>query len=234
MSCVDGKSAPSLDRLRDFDGVVFPGSPIQMYEETEEVRSAAAFMAAVYASGTPSFGSCAGLQIAAVAAGGTVKPREGVMEAGLARGIVATEAGRGHALLRGREGSWDALAMHSTVVDRVPGGATVLASARGTPVEAAEIRHADGTFWGVQYHPEVTMGEIADALRAQQDELVDDDLAEDGEAVERYASALDALDARPDRRDLAWQIGVDDEVTDFAKRTTEIRNFLDHIGQRGR
>ena len=224
-SCVDDGS-DEFDALAGYDGIVFPGSPIQMYEDTPETRSAARFMERVFEAGVPSLGSCAGLQIAAVAAGGTTKPREGVMEAGIARGIVATQVGRDHPMLAGREMSWDALAMHSTVVDRVPDTMTVLASARGTPVEAAEVRHGNGTFWGVQYHPEVSMTEIADALDAQKAELVEQGLAKDEAAVERYVAALNALHREPDRLDLRWQIGVDEDVADADRRQVEIVNFL--------
>ena len=35
----------------------------------------------------------------------------------------------------------------------------------------------------------------------------------------------------PDRRDLAWQIGLDAEVTDIGRRRREIRNFLQYLGE---
>lgn len=222
---LDG-DAWTTDRLRGFDGVVFPGSPIQMYEDTPDTRAAAAFMARVFAAGVPSFGSCAGLQIAAVAAGGTVGPREGPMEAGVVRGVVRADAGRGHALLEGRPDTWDAPAMHATIVTAMPEGGTVLARAGGTPVEAAEIRQGGGTFWGVQYHPEIALGEIALTLRAQADGLVEEGLARDGDDVDRYADKLRDLDRDPSRRDLAWQTGLGAEVTDPDRRTTEIQNAL--------
>ena len=229
-SCLDGGA--EVADLASQDGVLFAGSPIQMYEDTAETRAAARFMSAVYAAGVPSFGSCAGLQIAAVAAGGTTKPRAGAMEAGFARGITATEAGRCHPLLRGRPPCWDAPAMHSTIVDRAPPGLVALARAEGTPVEAAEIRSGAGTFWGVQYHPELAPGEIAAALRRQRGALVEDGLAADGAAVDRYADALDALDADPGRRDLAWQLGLGLEVLRFERRTRELGNFLRHLAER--
>ncbi|WOI57692.1 glutamine amidotransferase-related protein [Palleronia sp. LCG004] len=232
VSCVESGADVTLEWLRQFDGVLFPGSPIQMHEATPEVRRAARFMAAVFEAGVPSFGSCAGLQIAAVAAGGAVKPCETRMEAGFARGIVATEAGRGHPMLRGRPGAWDAPTMHSAVVCELPEGGTVLAGTRDVPVEAAEIRSGSGVFWGVQYHPELALAEIADALRGQSEALVHQGLAQDEKTVERYAGDLDALDAVPERRDLAWQLGLDVEVTDGRLRRTEIANFLNAIRQK--
>ena len=226
MSCVDGNTPPSLEHLRRYDAVFLSGSPISMNKETPETLEAAAFMRRVFESGVPSFGSCAGLQIAAVAAGGATKPREPRTEAAFARGIVATDAGRDHPLLRGRPLAWDAPAMHSDEVAELPASALILARTTTTPIQAAEIRHAGGTFWGVQYHPELTLAEIAAALRRQSDELVEEKLAADDSAVSEHARRIDALDADPERKDLAWQLGLDRQVTDADFRMREIRNFI--------
>ncbi|WP_347137473.1 hypothetical protein [Paracoccus sp. SSK6] len=75
VSCIEGEP-PAVEDLCGFDGIVFPGSPIQMHEDRPEARAALRFMAVVFQTGTPSFGSCAGLQITAVAAGRT-GPRAG-------------------------------------------------------------------------------------------------------------------------------------------------------------
>lgn len=230
--CVDGSPEPGPAALARHDGILFAGSPIQMHGETAEARAAAHFMTQVFASGIPSFGSCAGLQIAAVAAGGASAPRDGGMQAGFSRGIVVTEAGRAHPLLEGRPAVWDAPAMHSAVVERLPPGATLLAQGNGTRVEAVEIRSGPGVFWGVQYHPELSLGEIGDALRADADALVASGMARDDGAVARYADALDALDDDPGRRDLMWQLGIDEEVTDASRRRRELRNFLRHLAGR--
>jgi GMP synthase (glutamine-hydrolysing) len=226
ISCVDGLPAPSIAILQTYDAVFFSGSPISMHERTPQTIEAADFMRRVFVSGVPSFGSCAGLQIAAVAAGGTTKKREPRTEAAFARGIVATEAGHDHPLLRGRPAVWDAPAMHSDEVDRLPESGTVLARTNKTAVQAVEIRHASGVFWGVQYHPELTLAEIASALRRQADDLVEQGLAEDAAAVHEHASRIEALGERPDRRDLAWQLGLDEEVTASDRRMAEIVNFI--------
>lgn len=85
-------------------------------------------MRSVFASGTPSFGSCAGLQLAVAAAGGTVRKMPARMAAGIARRITATEAGRDHPLLAGRPPAWDAPAVHGDEVESLPADATLLAS----------------------------------------------------------------------------------------------------------
>jgi GMP synthase (glutamine-hydrolysing) len=209
--------------------VFLTGSPLHLYEETPETRRTVAFMRAVFASGTPSFGSCAGLQVATVAAGGSVRPNARSPEAGFARRIAPTKAGRAHPLLSGRPAAYDAPAIHTDEVEALPSGATLLAGNRVTAVQAAEIRFDGGVFWGVQYHPEIGLDEVAGALRRQSDTLVKADLARSQDDVEAYAQQIDALHAEPGRRDLAWRLGLDEQVTDERLRLSEMRNFIEAL-----
>lgn len=217
------------DQIREFDAVFLTGSPLHVYEDSPEVARQIAFMRNVFASTTPSFGSCAGLQLAVATAGGKVRKMPTQLEAGIARRITPTEAGRTHPMLAGRAASWDAPAIHGDEVEQLPANATLLASNAVTTVQAAEIRHDGGVFWGVQYHPELAPGEIAVALRRQADDLVEAGLADDTAAVETRADLLDALQRDPDRRSLHWMLGVDREFADEARRRTELTNFLDML-----
>ena len=215
--------------LRAFDAVFVTGSPLHVYDDTPPVRRQLAFMRAVFASGTPSFGSCAGLQLAVAAAGGSVRKMPERIEAGVARRITATADGRTHPLLAGRAPSWDAPAIHGDEVEQLPDDATLLASNAVTRIQAAEIRHDGGVFWGVQYHPELAPREIAIALRRQANDLIEAGLAETPDDVERRAAELDALHDSPDRRSLLWALGVDREFAHEASRRLELTNFLDHF-----
>ena len=219
------------EALRAFDAVFITGSPLHVYDDSPEVRRQLAFMQTVFSSGTPSFGSCAGLQLAVAAAGGTVRRMPDRMEAGIARRITPTAAGRDHPLLAGRAPSWDAPAIHGDEVETLPDDATLLAGNAVTAIQAAEIRHAGGIFWGVQYHPELAPGEIAVALRRQADDLVDAGLAETPDDVELRAAQLDALHDDPERRSILWALGIDREFAHEASRRIELSNFLNHFVQ---
>lgn len=214
---------------RGFDAVFLTGSPLHLYRRTPAVERQVQFMRAVFASGVPSFGSCAGLQLATVAAGGSVRPVAGPREAGFARRIWPTDAGRAHPLLAGRPPAFDAPAIHGDEVEALPAGATLLASNGRTTVQAAEIRHDRGIFWGVQYHPELSLTEIAAALRRDADTLIDEAIVPDLATVEVQAGLIEALGRDPARLDLRWRLGVDAEVADEHRRRTELRNFLAHL-----
>ncbi|BCA63278.1 glutamine amidotransferase [Sphingomonas sp. HMP9] len=225
----DDAEVYGTDALGLFDAVFVTGSPLHVYDDSPEVRRQLTFMRSVFASGTPSFGSCAGLQLAVAAAGGKVRKMPQQMEAGIARRITPTDAGRDHPLLAGRAASWDAPAIHGDEVETLPADATLLASNAVTTIQAAEIRHDGGVFWGVQYHPELALGEIAVALRRQAEDIVEAGLAETTDEVERRAAQLDALHDDPGRRSLLWALGVDREFADEPRRRTELGNFLDHL-----
>ena len=165
------RRSPGAAALADLDAVFLTGSPLHLWKETPQERLQVAFMREVFAAGTPAFGSCAGLQVACVAAGGTVRPMP-TLESGFARRISSTNAGLTHPLLAGRPRAYDAPAIHCDEVERLPDGATLLASNEVTVVQAAEIRVGEGVFWGTQYHPEISLGEVAAALRRQADDLV--------------------------------------------------------------
>lgn len=225
----DGSPVYPPDRIAEYDGVFLTGSPLHVYEDSPPVRRQIAFMRAVFASGVPAFGSCAGLQVAVAAAGGQVRAIPERLEAGIARRIAPTAAGRGHPLLAGRPASWDAPAIHGDEVESLPQGGLLLAGNGVSAVQAAEIRHDGGIFWGVQYHPELSPEEIASALRRQAGDLVEQGLATDEAAVARQADLLAALQDDPDSPALRWELGVDAEFADIACRRRELRNFLDTL-----
>lgn len=224
----EGANLPDGGGLQSYDGIVLTGSALHIYELEPAVTRQIELMRAIYASGTPCFGSCWGIQMGAVAAGGTVTRNPRGREVGFARRITVNEAGRSHPLLAGRPAAFDAPAIHLDTVVLPPGDTTVLASNACSDVQAAEIRHEGGVFWGVQYHPEFPLRQVASILGRMVPILVEEGFRRDEAAAETWLAELRALDADRSRQDLAWAHGLDAEVLDDARRVTELRNFLDH------
>jgi GMP synthase (glutamine-hydrolysing) len=223
----EGANLPDPASLQSYDGVVLTGSALNVYDGTPAVTRQVELMRAVYASGTPAFGSCWGIQIGAVAAGGDVRRNPKGWEMGFARRLVPTEAGQAHPLLAGRPAAFDAPAIHVDAVTAAPPDCTVLAANAFSDIQAAEIRSEGGTFWGVQYHPEFGLDEIAVILERRAEILVAEGFCENLEDAASYVADLRALHGEPQRRDLAWRHGLDAEVLDPVRRTREIRNFIE-------
>lgn len=224
----EGANLPGGSGLASYDGIFLTGSHLHIYNLEPAVTRQIELMRAIYASGTPCFGSCWGIQIGAVAAGGTVAANPRGREVGFARRITPTGAGRKHPLLAGRPASFDAPAIHLDTIVQPPGGATVLASNAYSDVQAAEIRQDGGIFWGVQYHPEFPLAQVAAILGGMVPILIAEGFRKDEAATESWLAELRELDADPARQDLAWAHGLDAEVLDAERRVTELRNFFNH------
>ncbi len=223
----EGANLPDGAGLASYDGIALTGSSLHIDRPEPAVTRQIELMRAIYRSGTPCFGSCWGLQIGAVAAGGSVAKNPNGLEIGFARRIGVTQAGATHPLLAGRPPIYDAPAIHFDSVVAPPADATILAANAMSPVQAAEFRQDGGRFWGVQYHPEFSLRLISTILLRHAAVLVEQGLRRDAADTRAWLADLDALDADPARRDLAWAHGLDDEVLDPGKRVTELRNFLE-------
>lgn len=223
----EGANLPDAAGLTSYDGIFLTGSALHIYKDGPEVRQQIDLMRAIYASGTPCFGSCWGIQMGAVAAGGTVTANPRGREVGFARRITLSEAGQTHQLLAGRPLAFDAPAIHLDTVVTPPGDTTILASNGYSDVQAAEIRHDGGVFWGVQYHPEFSLGQTASIMRRMVPILIAEGFRRDEVSALSWLGELEALQADRARQDLAWAHGLDAEVLEDARRVTELRNFLD-------
>jgi GMP synthase (glutamine-hydrolysing) len=222
-----GANLPDRAGLAGYDGVVITGSALNIYNGGAPVERQIDLARAIFAASTPFFGSCWGLQVAAVAAGGSVGPNPMGREIGIARNIAPTEAGRSHPLLAGRPAAFDAPCVHLDIVAAPPEGLRVLASNAYAAVQAAEIRHGAGVFWGVQYHPEFSLAELAATLERYAPTLIAEGLFAKAEEAFAYCASIRALHDDPSNRALAWQLGVQKEIVDPHLRLTEIRNWLE-------
>lgn len=230
----EGANVPDSGGLAGYDAVFLTGSALNIYDATPPIMRQVELMRAVYASQTPCFGSCWGIQVAAVAAGGDVRANPNGREIGFARNIAPTQEGRVHPMLAGRPTAFDAPAVHLDAITIPPAAATVLAANALTQVQAAEIVHEGGCFWGVQYHPEFNLRELAVILGRMADKLVDEGFCASRDDALAYVGDLEKLHADPARTDLAWRYGLDAQVLDPALRLTEIRNFVTHRVEPGK
>lgn len=234
-----GANLPEAGGLEGYDGVALTGSSLNLYDMTPEIRSQIDLARQVFASGTPVFGSCWGLQVLTTAAGGVVRRNPKGREMGFARKIVTNDAGRAHPMLAGRPIVFDAPAVHQDEVETMAPGTTLLASNGMSEVQAVEIRVGEAVAWAVQYHPEFSLAEVAAIGGAIGPRLVEEGFFEDMDALARWRADLDTLDADPANGPVAWRHGLDAQMLDAGLRRTEIANWIGTMvrptrGRRGR
>jgi GMP synthase (glutamine-hydrolysing) len=227
LNIADGEALPFGTTLSDFDGVMFPGSPLHIYDPTTYVTRQIEFARAAFAAGVPVWGSCWGLQLATVALGGSVRRNPRGRELPIARAITVTEAGRAHPLLGSRPAVFDALCSHLDEIETLPPDSQVLAANEVSAIQAIFIQtRCRGSFHGTQYHPEHTLAVSAALIEMRAAELVEERFGTEPSEIVEIAADYRALDAEPTRRDLIWRYGIASEIIDPIRRTTEIGNWL--------
>jgi GMP synthase (glutamine-hydrolysing) len=174
----------------------------------------------------PFFGSCWGLQVAVSAAGGRVRRNPLGREFGFARRIELGEAGRRHPMFRGKPPVFEAITVHRDDIERLPAGAVVLAS-NDMGLQALELRHGAGIFWGVQYHPEYSFAEIAATALRYAAVLIDEHLFADRAELQAFVSDVRALMLNPRDRRLSWKHGLGVGLQEESRRLAELRNWLE-------
>jgi len=219
----DGTTPQPLD---SYDGVAITGSSLNIYQRDIASLRQIDFVREVFARGIPMFGSCWGLQLATVAAGGEVGLNPAGREVAFARKIALTPAGCNHPMHARRDAVFDAPAIHSDIVTRLPQGSIVTAHNAMSEIQAAEIRLGHGVFWGVQYHPEYGLYDVAAVIRRYGEILVTEGFFADIAELDRYASDLSTLAANQQRRDISWRLGFGDDIMKESVRQTELSNWI--------
>ena len=183
-------------------------------------------------AGAASWGSCWGIQLASLVAGGEVAVNPRGREWGIARDIRLTDAARTSPMLAGKPAVFDAFIMHLDEVTRLPEGTPLLATNAHTPIQAAVIEDGAASFWTTQYHPEYNLHEMGRLIAARAKALVREGFFPDEAAVATYAARMKELAANPDSAELRTELDVGDDIIDPQIRELELRNWLRFIDSR--
>jgi GMP synthase (glutamine-hydrolysing) len=225
-----GTEMPDESGLAAYDAIIWTGCDLVINElDHPSVAAQIELAKLAYRVGTPSFGSCWGVQMAAVAAGGEVRPHPQGREMGLARKVWLTPEGAAHPMLRGKPNVFEPFISHDDQVTRLPEGATLLASNEYTRVQALEVKHQKGTFWATQYHPEYDLHEMACLIIARTEKLIRFGFYRDEKDLQQHVEKMKALHAEPGRKDLRWQLAIDDDILDDRIRQAEFANWLNEL-----
>lgn len=219
---------PDGQSLLGYDGIAITGSSLHIYNGGPEVMRQVELVRTALTTGTPVFGSCWGLQVITVASGGVVRRNPKGREIGFGRGIRLTEAGRKHPMYVGKLDVFNAPTVHLDEVETLPAGATVLSSNAVSQVQAVEFRTPGSTAWGVQYHPEYPLRELAVIVRRIGTRLIGEGFFADEADMKEFARDLDDLDRDPGCKRLSWRHGISQNVLDKKLRVSEVANWVEY------
>lgn len=211
---------PSIKKLASFDGVLWTGSSSSVIDPSPAVVRQLTFAEDVFRSGIPFYGSCWGLQIAVTVTGGKVANCAKGRELGITDPVELTEAGKVHSCFQGRKSPFEALSVHSDEVVKLPDYATILAKNSHSDVQALAIKHRKIDFFGVQYHPEFTIEDMAFTVRYASDKLIKDGFFKSEDELEAFAAKLEQKNNLPE------------SISDYSLHTQEVWYWLDYAMNR--
>ncbi len=225
-----GATMPTAGELEKYSGILWTGCNLCIFDDANpSVVNQIALAKLGYEIGIPSFGSCWGLQVSVVAAGGKVAPNPRGKEMGLARKIKLTAEGEKHPLFKGKPPVFEAFISHDDIVTEIPEGGVILAGNDFTPVQALAVTHKKGTFWSVQYHPEYNLHEMACLIIAREEKLIEGGFVRKPEELKTMVDKMKTLNQEPNRKDLRWQLVIDDDVLSSEIKECEFRNWLSEL-----
>jgi len=225
-----GVTNPSTNDLLKYAGVIWTGCNLSIFDtDNPSVKSQIELAKQIFEVGNPSWGSCWGVQMAAVAAGGEVKPNPKGREMGLARKVYLTSEALTHPMYTGKPSVFDAFISHDDIVTLIPPGGTLLASNDFAHVQALSVKHKNGIFWATQYHPEYDLHEMASLMIAREEKLTKAGFFKGKEDFPGFVEKLKELHQNPSKKELRWQLAIDDDVLDREIRQCEFTNWLNNL-----
>ena len=91
-----------ITKLDSFDGLVWGGSSLNIYNDTPEIRRQIYFMKECFNRVKNILAICWGMQVAVTAAGGTIKKSKNGAHIGIAKCIQINDAGLKHPIYKGK------------------------------------------------------------------------------------------------------------------------------------
>ncbi|MEQ9694483.1 type 1 glutamine amidotransferase [Shimia sp. SDUM112013] len=210
-------AAPLNDDVFDgVDGVVFSGSGVMWSTADAQAAPLRAEMERAFERGRPVWGSCNGMQLAAVVLGGGVGESPNGFEIGAARDTRLSPDGAAHPMMAGRKDGFAVPCIHRDEVQALPEGAVLIAGNAHSPVQAMAYEVGGVDFWGTQYHPEMSMADVAASTGGRS----------------LFDGARDLTDdlARADKDpNAAFRLGTSVEALALQERARELVNWLAHV-----
>lgn len=206
--------------LGQFDSVVFTEAGVDWSLDAKEAAPLRTVKEKIFKTDLPVWGSCNGMQLAALVLGGTVRSSLNGLEVKFSRGTRKTVADKSHPVLHGRAEVFAVLCIHRDEVDCLKIGTVDLAENDHSSIQSLAYRAEDIGFWGVQYHPEYRANAIAKSLRKV------------GRKFSAVLTLINDLKVWDSDIEVAERLGTTCDALQNGEYTRELANWLIHVKNR--
>jgi len=158
--------------LKKYDGLIWGGSSLNIYNDTIEVKRQISFMKECFRNIKKTLAICWGMQVAVTAAGGEVRKGVNGSHIGIANDIELTQAGLNNLFYKDKNNKFNTPAFNFDEVVTLPNGATHLASNKINKIQGLHFNSGISEIWGIQYHPEITYEKMISIIKFRKDRLI--------------------------------------------------------------
>ena len=162
-----------IPKLKIYDGLIWGGSSLNIYNDTPEIRRQIFFMKECFKNVKKILAICWGMQVAVTAAGGEVKKGVNGSHIGIANDIEITNQGLKNPLYKDKDNKFNTPAFNFDEVVTIPANAIHLASNKINKIQGLNFKSGVSEIWGLQYHPEITYKKMVDIIKFRKDALIE-------------------------------------------------------------
>ena len=199
--------------LEKFDGMIWGGSSLNIYNDTLEIRRQIEFMRSCQNKIKKILAICWGLQVAATVAGGQVKRCMTGSHRGIAHDIEINSNGLQHPIYKNKNETFNTPAFNFDEVVKLPKNSILLASNPINKVMGVNFKSGVSDIWGIQYHPEITYDKMISLIHFRKDRLLNNKAFVDEEEINNHVAMI-AEENKKSNKDL---------------RMRELENWLNYL-----
>ena len=199
--------------LEKFDGMIWGGSSLNIYNDTLEIRRQIEFMRSCQNKIKKILAICWGLQVAATVAGGQVKRCMTGSHRGIAHDIEINSNGLQHPIYKNKNETFNTPAFNFDEVVKLPENSILLASNPINKVMGVNFKSGVSDIWGIQYHPEITYDKMISLIHFRKDRLLNNKAFVDEQEINNHVSMI-AEENKKSNKDL---------------RMRELENWLNYL-----
>ena len=209
----DKNIGKKVSDLKKYDGLIWGGSSLNIYNDTIEIRRQIEFMRECQKKINKILAICWGMQVAVTAAGGLVKKCEKGSHRGIAHNIEINEKGLKHALYKNKKKIFNTPAFNFDEVVKLPDNSELLASNSLNNVQGINFKIGNCDVWGIQYHPEITYSKMISLINFRKDRLISKQAFKDDIDINNHIK----------------MIKKEENISDINLRMQELKNWVNYL-----
>ena len=162
-----------VPNLNKYDGLIWGGSSLNIYNDTPEIRRQISFMKECFKNINKILAICWGMQVAVTAAGGEVKKGVNGSHIGIANDVQLTDSGINNSFYKDKSKKFNTPAFNFDEVVTVPQNSVHLAFNKINNIQGLNFKSGVSEIWGLQYHPEITYEKMIDIIKFRKKALIE-------------------------------------------------------------